>query len=168
MEKKQIKILGIDPGTIRTGIAIMEGPVLRDWRIKFFDGKFSKAKLKRIISAVSKMAELYQVSHIALNIPMKKYSANQDKVILGIQEFAKKKNLGLITSSTSEVKEFFKSVNKMELAETMSMRNSSIATELEKEKNNKFIYYDKMFVAIGTALMLYRKLDGGINNFSVE
>lgn len=159
MEEKTIRILGIDPGTKRIGIAVMQGSILREWRIKTFDDKFSAEKLKRIISTISNTAELYQVSRIALNIPPNNHTINQDKVIMAIRELAKAKSIRLVTTTTLEIKTFFGVGNKMELAETLAKRNNFLAKELEIEKSSTSKYYDKMFVAIGTTVMLYKKLD---------
>ena len=159
MEKKTIKILGIDPGTRLVGIAIMSGSTLREWRVKTFYDKFTASKVKRILSTLSKICELHQITEIAIKTPSLKSSANLKKIIAGIKEIAKRKKIKLYQYSTKEIKSFFSSINKKELAEILSQQNPFLISELEKEKANRNKYYEKMFVAIGLAQMLYKKLD---------
>lgn len=115
--------------------------------------------MKRIIATISKICELHQVTQIAIKISNSNSSANLNKVISGIKEIAKQRKIKLHPFSTKELKCFNGSFNKKELAESLSLQNPFLAKELAKEQSNRNKYYDKMFIAVGLAKMLYKKLE---------
>ena len=45
MINEPVRIIGINPGTRYLGIAVFIGPEPREWRIKIFNGKWSKEKM---------------------------------------------------------------------------------------------------------------------------
>jgi hypothetical protein len=155
-------ILGIVPGTKQIGIAIMSGPVLREWRIKNFPGEFSTAKEKKIMKMLTKIIELYRVTDIALKIPRFDNSENLNNVVFKINELAEQKKISMYFYSTPELADIYGAESQKELLNIISQRNSSLLREFTKEENNKRKkYYDKMFMAVGMVKALHRNFDVG-------
>ena len=66
MDKKPLKILGLNPGTRYLGMAVFQGPELRDWGVKTFKGQWSKEKLKKIKEIVSDLISRYDLNTLAI------------------------------------------------------------------------------------------------------
>ncbi len=59
MHKKPLTVLGINPGSRYLGIAVFQGPELREWRVKVIKGKGLKERIEKVKEIVSSFIELY-------------------------------------------------------------------------------------------------------------
>jgi Holliday junction resolvasome RuvABC endonuclease subunit len=161
MNRRPLRIIGINPGTRYLGIAVLDGSGLLDWRIKALEGKWSKEKMKRAIRIISDIIEQYGPNILVIKkLHPSRRSWNLVQLVAKIKEFSKSKCLKVFQYSIKDVEEFFikeDKLNKKNLAEAIVLANPVLFHELQKEKAHRNPYFVRMFeaVALGTMAIKY-------------
>lgn len=157
MPEKKLHILGINPGTKYTGFAVFLGPELRDWGIKSFKGKWSKAKMKRVIKVISNQIHKYGINTLVIKkLHPARCSANLKKLVIELKNYCRKKRLKIFSYSIQELESYFspeQKINKKALAEIIALEYPALFHDLKKERKNKNPYFIRVFeaVALGSA-----------------
>jgi len=163
MPKKPLKIIGINPGTRHLGIAIFQDSELRDWGVKVFRGRWSKAKKEKIIKTLLSFIDQYESSILAIKkLHPSRSSQNLRQVVARIKEFSKRRNLKVYQYSIKELERFFhpeEKLNKKKLTKILTSEYPDLFHELNREKKNKNPYYIRMFEAVALASVCFHQLD---------
>jgi len=163
MPKKPHTILAINPGTRYLGIAVFQGPDLRDWRIKAFQGKFSKQKLDKFLKIIADLIEQYHADVLAIKkLHPGRSSSNLNSLASKIISISKRKGLKVCQYSIADIKKFFlpkEKSNKKKLAERMASKYSDLLTELNREKASRNPYYLRMFEAVALGSICIYQID---------
>jgi len=163
MPKEPLKIIGINPGTRYLGIAVLQGPELRDWRVKVLKGKWSKEKMKKAVEIISEFIDRYEPNVLAIKkLHPSRRSQNLAQLVDRIKEFSRRKGLKVFQYSIKDVEEFFieeDKLNKKNLAEAIVLENPALFHELQKEKAHKNSYYIRVFEAVALGSRCFHQLD---------
>jgi hypothetical protein len=158
MIREPNRILGINPGTRYLGLAIFDGSVLLEWRVKTFKGKWTKEKSDRILDIIREQIELYDISAIAIKkLHPSRSSKNLKLLVSRIKVLGKKKRLKVQSHSIKELEKFLltdKKPNKRNLAERIVMEYPALVHELDKEKSHKNAYHLRMIEAVALGIMI--------------
>lgn len=163
MLKKPFTILGINSGSRYLGIAVFQGPELRDWRVKIIKGKGPKEKMEKIKELVSSFIELYRPNVLAIKkLHSSRSSQNLKQLAARFRELARRKGLKLYQYSIEDLEVFFsreERINKKKLGEIITSKYSVLIHELKKEKDNQNPYYIRMFEAVALGSVSFHQLD---------
>ncbi len=163
MNKKQIKIIGINPSSRYLGLSFFQGNDLRDWRIKCFSEKMCKKKLDRIMYSISDFIKKYNPDTIALKkLHSSKSSKKLDHLVNQIKEFAGKNNINVYEYSIKEMENYFspdQRISKNKMGEIVVSKYPELFYELKKENYNFNAYYIRMFEAVALASICLKQLD---------
>jgi len=163
MHKKPLKILGINPGTRYLGIALFQGPELRDWGVKVIKGKWSKEKMAKVRMIVSRLIEQYGPNVLAIKkLHPCRSSPNLSQLVSGIKELSRRKGLKVYQFSVIDLETFFspeESMNKKEMAEMLASEYPALLHELEKERSHRNPYHLRMFEAVALGSICFHHLD---------
>jgi len=163
MVKESLKIIGINPGTRYMGIALFHGTELWDWRIKVFEGRWTKAKTKKIREAILGFIRRYEPNVIAMKkLHPSRSSTNLKKLVAKIKEISKRRGLKVCQYSIRDLESFFnpeKKINKKSLAEVLASEYPVLSHEFRKEKSNKNAYHVRMFEAVALGAVCFHQLD---------
>jgi len=121
MHKKPTTILAINPGTKRVAIAIFNESELREWFTKIFKGKWSKVKMKTILTVITDLATRYGADVLAMKqLHRARSSRNLDSLTSGIKLELKRRGLDVYEYSIKDVERLFltsRKTNKKNMAE---------------------------------------------------
>lgn len=163
MNKKQLKIIGINPGSKYLGIAIFQGSGLRYWAIKTLKGRWSKEKIERVKKILSELIDRYDLNVLAIKkLHPSRSSKNLNRLVAEIKKFSKKRSLKVYEYSLKELERYFlpeERINKRKVAELITSEYSFLLKILEKEKRNKNPYAIRMFEAIALGIRCFHQLD---------
>ena len=163
MAKESLKIIGINPGTRYLGIALFQGPELWDWRIKVFEGRWTKAKMEKIKEAILGFIKRYDPDVMAIKkLHPSRSSPNLKKLVANIKELSRRKGLKVCQYSIKELESFFnpeEKINKKGLAEVIASEYPVLSHEFSKEKSNKNAYHIRMFEAVALGAVCFHQLD---------
>jgi Holliday junction resolvasome RuvABC endonuclease subunit len=160
---RELKILGINPGTRYLGVAIFEGGELLDWGVKVIKGKRSEERTKMAKKIVSLLIDCGGPEVLAIKLlhPARS-SKNLKRLVSQIKELSKRRGLKVYQYSIKELEDFFspeEKINKRKLAEIVALEYPELLPELEKEKSHKNPYHMRMFEAIALGSMCFHHLD---------
>lgn len=163
MVKKPLTILAINPGSKYLGIAVFEGPELRDWCIKAIKGKWSKAKFKKVETILSDLMMQYEPNVLAIKkLHPSRTSKKLNRLVAHVKAFCQKKGLKIYQYSLEELENFLspgERINKNQLAEAVASHYPFLFHELAKEQNHKNPYLIRMFEAIALGTVCFSRLD---------
>jgi len=163
MVKESLKIIGINPGTRYLGIALFQGPELWDWRIKVFEGRWTKAKMEKIKETILGFIKRYEPNFIAIKrLHPSRSSPNLKKLVAKIKEMSRRKGLKICQYSINDLEGFFnpeEKINKKSLAEVLASEYPVLSHEFSKEKSNKNAYHIRMFEAVALGAVCFHQLD---------
>jgi hypothetical protein len=151
----QTTILGINIGTRTLGLAVIQGDLLCDWRVKTLYGKWSKQKLKSSLQFIEKHISNYGIGYIALKVPHNsRISKGLRQLLVGIRILSDKQSLPYFEYSIEDLERFCSSeyrLNKTVLGEYVAKTFPHLLYEYNRQANIKNSYYDKVFAAIVAA-----------------
>lgn len=163
MVKKPLKILAINSGSKYLGIAIFEGPELKDWCIKGIKGKWSKTKLKKVETILADFMIQYEPNILAMKrLHLSRTSRNLNQLVVNIKIFCQKRGLKIYQYSLGELEKFLspgERINKKRLAEVVASHYPFLFHELAKEQGNKNPYLIRMFEAVALGSVCFHYLD---------
>lgn len=163
MTKKPIIVLAINPGTRYLGIAVFQGPELRDWRIKAFKGKWSKEKMVNIKTIISGFIEQYEPNALAIKkLHPSRSSLNLKTLVTQIKRLCQRKGLKIYEYSIKDLDNFFapeEKINKKNMSEMVAFHYPVLFNEFNKEKISKNPYYLRMFEAVALGSICFYQLD---------
>lgn len=158
MAREANRILAINPGTRYLGLAVFVGPELMDWRIKTFKGKWSKAKLEKILDSISGIIELYEPDALAVKkLHPSRSSKNLRLLVSGMKAMAQRKKIKVYQYLIKELEDFLieeGKLNKRNLAEKIIKEYPMLVHELNKEKSRKHSYYMRTIEAVALGIMV--------------
>jgi len=163
MMYEPVRIMGINPGTRYLGIAIFLGSELREWRIKVFNGKWSKEKMEKIKKTVQGFIEHYDPNILAIKKLHPSRSSKSLKYLVNrIKELSRRKGLKVYKYSIKDIEKFFlpeEKTNKSKMAKVLVSEYPDLFHEFKKEKSNKNPYYIRMFESVALASLSFNRLD---------
>jgi glycerophosphoryl diester phosphodiesterase len=158
MAKNTTILLGISPGTITMGFAVMGKIRLADWGVKNFRGKWSEAKLVKIISVISEITEKYKITAVVIKVPDPSRSSYAlDRVVLEIKAYTKRKKIQLYTFSLDDLKNCFTETTAVTKREMVAIATAydHLLSNIQSSDDK---YYIKVLEAISlTRVIYYRK-----------
>ena len=163
MAKRPITILGINPGSRYIGMAVFRGPELRDWRVKVIKGKWSKEKMKKLMTIVSDLIERYRPRALAIKkLHPSRTSPDLDRLVARVKALSQRKGIRVCEYSIGELEAFFcpwERTSKRRMAEVIASQYPIVLPELTKEKGNKNPYHLRMFEAVALGARCFFYLD---------
>ena len=163
MVKKQLTVLGINPGSKYLGISVFNGPELKDWRIKTIKGKWSKEKMEKFKIIISDYIQKFNLDALAIKkLDPSRSSEKLDKLVFEIKVLSEKKDLRVYQYSIKQQENFFsgkEKINKQVLAEKVASEYPVLVHELSKENSHKNSYHIRMFEAVALGAICSHQLD---------
>lgn len=156
MQKDQLNILAINPGSRYLGVAVFVGTELRDWAVRL-------AGRERIQAILSEYINQYGVHVIAI----KKFHPSRTShalrnIVSSTEKLAKQRRLVLREYSIDEVEGALlpqKKKNKRLLMEVVVARYPFLLNEFQQEKKNKNPYLIRMFETVGIGSVCLNQFD---------
>jgi hypothetical protein len=156
MQREQLNVLAINPGSRYLGIAVFVGTELRDWAVKL-------VRRERIQALMSEYIDQYGIHVIALKkFHPSRTSRDLRSIISSMERIAKKDGLILREYSIDEVEGALlpqKRKNKRLLMEEIVVRYPFLMNELQQEEKNKNPYLIRMFETVGIGSVCLSQLD---------
>ena len=163
MPKKNLTILGINPGARYLGLAVFRGSELRDWRIKVTKGRWSNEKYRKIMEILSGFVEQYSPDVFAIKrLNPSRSSVGLDRLVRKIIALSEKKGIRVYQYGIKELETFFDSAgrsNKKKMAEIIVSEYPVLYCELAKERNNRNPYHLRVFEAVALGSFCFHQLD---------
>lgn len=163
MQKKPIKIIGINPGGKYIGIAVFQGHELRDWGVRVVGGKWSKRKMRKAKGIVSDLVDQYEPDVLAIKkLHSSRGSRDLDRLVDQLIETSKEKGLKVYQYSIGDVEAFFspnERINKEKMAEIITAQYPDLSNDLDKEKRHRNPYHIRMFEAVALGSVCFHQLD---------
>ncbi len=163
MRKNPTTILAINPGTKYVAIAIFNESELRDWFTKIFKGRWSKAKLKTILTVITDLAARYGANVLAIKrLHPSRSSRNLNSLVSRIKRDMARKGLDVHEYSIKEMERCFSlggKANKRNMTEHVVMKYPVLFHEFEKEKRHRNPYYARLFEAVALGSACHDELD---------
>lgn len=158
MEHQRKNILGISPGTRYTGFAVIKDMSLIDWRMKTFKGKWSTLKLRMIEATIKRHIEKYAINVIALKVPHPARSSRELELIIKVvKKVTNDCKIGYYPYCWEDIKSYCPSENrytKNVLIDFVLNKYPEVRHVYQREKQNRWAYYIKIFEAIALAHFL--------------
>ncbi len=155
MNRRALKIIGINPGTRYIGIAILYGQELMDWRVKVLSGKWSNKKMHKALAIISENLEKYQPNILVIKkLHPSRRSENLLRLATKIKEFSSRKKLKVCQYSIKELEKFFidkEKLNKVNLIKAIVQLHTMLHHDLTRETNHKNAYFIRGFEAVALA-----------------
>ena len=163
MQREQLRILAINPGSRYLGFAVFYGTDLREWRVRAMRQDSFQEKVKDVRALMSEIVSRYGVNTLATKkLDPFRSSKELQNLITRIKDAGKAIGLKVSEYSISEVKShFFPRVraNKRQLMEDVVSRYPFLFHELERAQNGKHPYFIRMFEAIAVGVVCCSKLE---------
>lgn len=163
MPKKALRIIGVNPGTRYLGLAVFCGPELRDWQVKNMEGRWSKDKMAKIISAFLSLIDSYKANVLAVKqLNPSRSSPNLNRLVFRIESLSKTRKLRICRYSIDEIERHFQPgyrISKKELGEIVASKYQVLSYELKREQINLNPYYIRMFEAVALGSMCFYQLN---------
>jgi hypothetical protein len=157
MIKEPSTVLGINPGTRYLAIAVLRNHNLLEWRMKTFNGGWSKKKPTKAEGVISDFIKIYQPDVIAVKaVHPSRGSDNLKKVLSKILEITREHRIKSPQFSIKEVESFLapgRRINKSALSELVVSEFPILQPELQREQQNKSCYYVRIFEAVAIAYL---------------
>lgn len=163
MPHKPPSVLAVNPGSRYLGIAVMQGTLLRDWRVKVLKGKSTTQKRKKATRIL--MAHLLRYRPTALAIKSLNHARSSKRLNLltdDLSSTAERHGLQVCRYSLIRMQFFFapsRRINKAELAEIIAAQYPDLSYELLREKTAKNPYHIRLFEAVALAALCAHQLD---------
>ena len=155
MNRRPLKIIGINPGTRYLGIAVLDGSELLDWRIKTLEGRWSEEKIKKAIGVVSELIERYELDILAIKkLHPSRRTENLLRLSDKIKNFARLKKLKVFQYSIKDIEKSYivdEKLNKRNLFEALVKFYPELYPELKKEQSYKNPYHTRIIEAVALA-----------------
>ena len=155
MNRRPLKIIGINPGTRYLGIAVLDGSELLDWRIKALEGKWSEEKLKKATEILSELFNQYEPNALAIKkLHPSRRTENLLRLSDKIKNFARLKKLKVFQYSIKDIEKSYivdEKLNKRNLFEALVKFYPELYPELKKEQSYKNPYHTRIFEAVALA-----------------
>jgi Holliday junction resolvasome RuvABC endonuclease subunit len=155
MVKKDLNVIGINPGTRYLGIAIFQNSELLDWRIKTFPGKWTKEKTDKILAIIRQQIEHYDIKKIIIKkLHPSRSSKNLKFLVAKMTALVRRRRIDTQRFSIKELEKTFvgdMKPNKQNLAESIVRQYPALVPELNKEKSSKNSYHLRMIEAVALA-----------------
>lgn len=155
MNRRPLKIIGINPGTRYLGIAVLDGSELLDWRIKTLEGRWSEEKIEKAIGVVSELIERYELDVLAIKkLHPSRRTENLLRLSDKIKNFARLKKLKVFQYSIKDIEKSYivdEKLNKRNLFEALVKFYPELYPELKKEQSYKNPYHTRIIEAVALA-----------------
>lgn len=154
------RIVCINLGTRYVGLAAFQDQGLRDWCVKTFNGRWNKAKEKKIRRALGGYLDAYQADLVILkehdptrsSPALNRLSEAATNLISERGLSTRKYSLAAMKAALPEdIRR-----NRRVLAEEVAKRWPAIGRELQKERSNRNSYYQRMFEAVALGSICLR------------
>ena len=167
-----MKILALNPGSRYLGIAVFQGPDLRDWGTRSIKGKSLKGKLAMLRKVLSDLIDRYEPDVMTVKqLHPSRSSKSLEKLITEIINQGKRNGLKIYHYPLEVVENFFSfngKINKRQMAELISREYPFLGHELEKEKSNLNPYHIRMFEAVALGLICLDHIENKNNTYEIQ
>lgn len=158
------RIVCVNLGTRYVGLAAFQGGDLRDWRVRSFNGKWSKAKERKIVDFLKEYLDRWQPKLVVCKeIDPCRSSPELDGLAASLMALLKARGIRAKSYPVRSLVEGLagrKRKSKKILGEAVARRFPALIANLEKERRSLNPYYQRMFeaVALGSVCL------GGLEN----
>ena len=165
------RILGINPGNVHTGYALLQSSELRYWGVKNVAGKWSDEKIKKIVRVYQTLLDVYRPDYVALKkLHSGRSSPELREMVENLKEVCRTRQIPVYEYPI----QYFEGVilpgrvNKKGLADTVTEIYQILFNEAEKERTRfkqnrkgtrERFYYTWMFEAVALAHVCFNQLD---------
>ena len=153
--------LGLSLNSRLLGMAVLQGEALVDYHVKQFREHWNPDKLKRLLDYIAFYIAEFQVTNVALLLPLEHYTNSETKtLLLNIPALCKAHNVALSTYTAKNFSVFIGQgrAKKRALMQALSLLYPELSLAQRRELSNKKQYYSKLFEAVGVATLHKRKL----------
>ncbi len=141
-------VLGLSIGTQLMGLVLARGKLLEDWRMKNFEGTWSKVKLKFIVQFIERYMKRYGVTVLILKIPEPcRSSPAVEALTEALIRMCEREHIPVKTCTIADLKVFFQVQNKTELIQVARHHYSELSYLDSKKNDVQKIYYARIFEA---------------------
>jgi hypothetical protein len=146
------RIVCINLGTRYVGLAAFQDHSLRDWCVRTFNGRWSKAKEKKIRRALGGYLDAYQADLVILkeHDPTRSSPALKH-LVETVADLIEERGLPTRRYSLDHLKASLPGgsvMNRKTLAEAVVRRHPAIGREFQIEQKSRNSYYQRMFEAV--------------------
>jgi hypothetical protein len=156
------RIVCINLGTRYVGLAAFQGSDLRDWRVRSFNGKWSRGKERKIVIFLKDYLDRWQPQLVLTKeIDSSRSSSALNLLAAWLTAFLKARGIrskrypigSIVSWVTGREKE-----SRRAIGEELGRRFPALGHELRKEKAGRNPYYQRMFEAVALGSIRFGKL----------
>ena len=163
MQREQIRILAINPGSRYLAFAVFYETDLREWKIHAVRQGPFREKAKDLRLLISDIVARYGINTLATKeLHPSRSSKGLRNLALTIKHLGKEMRLKVCEFPLNEVEGHFfpgERTNKRELMEQVASRYPFLFPEFRREQESKHPYLIRMFEAIAIGVVCCSKLD---------
>ena len=160
---RPLVVLGLNPGTRYTGVAVFYGPHLHDWRVRATGDGSSRARGNTAKDMVSALIERHTPHVLAIKKRHpSRSSAELRRLEDSITGLSRRSGLLVRRYTIDELKAAFAPgmpINKRDLARVIASRYPDLQIELRREEQSRNPYYIRRFEAVAVASLCYYELE---------
>jgi len=156
------RIVCINLGTRYVGLAAFQNHDLRDWRVSSFNGKWNRAKERKIVSMLTDYLDQWSPSIVVLKeIDASRSSPALNHLVDSATALLKERDIRHKTFSIRSLKNILSDGGKSKkaLAEEMAQQFPVLGHELRRERENHNSYYQRMFEAVALGSICLGRLE---------
>lgn len=158
--------LGLSLNSRLLGMAMLQSETLDEYRVKQFKEHWNPEKPRNILNYLATYIEEFNVTDVAVLLPLKHYTNSETKtLLLKIPALCKEQNVSLSTYTVKYFAAFYNQshAKKKALMQAIATLYPELILEQRLELTNKRQYYNKLFEAVGVATLHERKLQKSTN-----
>jgi len=157
------RIVCINLGTRYLGMAAFQGADLRDWRVRSFNGKWSKAKERKIVGVLKEYLNHWQPEIVvSKEVDHSRSSEQLDRLADSLAVILKEHGIRSKSFSIGLIKSHMlgeEPISKKALGEELIRRWPALGHDLRKERASRNSYYQRMFEAVALGSMCLKNLN---------
>lgn len=142
-------VLALSVGTQFMGLALVCGHSLDDWKVKNFEGAWSKLKLKGIVNFVERYLKAHSIDRMVLKVPEPcRSSPAVESLTEALRWLCQEETIPVKTCTISDLKTAYNVKNKAELMSLVIAEFPELSYMQRRAQGNTRVYHDKMFEAV--------------------
>ena len=165
------RILGINPGAVHTGYALLQSSELRYWGVKNVAGKWSSEKKEKIVREYQTLLDVYRPDYVALKkLHTARSSPELRETVEKLKLLCHIRRIPVYEYPIQYFEEMILSdnMNKKGLVDSITELYPILFNEAEKERiqfkqnrkrTRERIYYTWMFEAVALAHVCFNQID---------
>lgn len=152
--------LGLSLNSRLVGLAVLQDETLVEYRVKQFKEHWNPEKLTRMLTAIADYINEFNVSDVAVLLPLRHYTNSETKtLLLKLPALCKGQHVAFFTYTTKNFTVFSQQgrAKKKALMQALSFLYPELSLARKRELTNKKQYYSKLFEAVAVATLHNRR-----------